>query len=113
MKSITTKYHGPTNSRGSRVSATDGDSRIALSWDSALDSDANHDAAAKALCLKLGWANQSLMRGNHNTGNVYVFDSHANRVRFTSEEQELGREMHRKSVPERMAKWEREPRLGA
>ncbi len=31
MKTITTKYHGPTNFAGSRVSATDGENRIILS----------------------------------------------------------------------------------
>lgn len=55
---IITRYLGPTNQRGSRVVATHRrDSsrsnrhpwRKALSWDDALSSEANHQAAAQAL----------------------------------------------------------------
>jgi hypothetical protein len=53
-----------------------------------LDSDGNHDAAALALCEKLGWTQHHLMRGTledragRSTGNVYTFDEHSNRVRI-------------------------------
>lgn len=55
-QSIVTKYIGPGNVRGSRVSATaSGGARISSRWDDALDSDANHIFAARALAVKLGW----------------------------------------------------------
>ena len=72
MKAILTKYHGPTNYKGSRYSATDGDTRVILSADDSLSSDANHDRAALALCTKLQWDGE-LVRGGLKNGNVYVF----------------------------------------
>lgn len=55
-QSIRTKYHGPSNYRGSRVSATSTSGhRLMLEWDDALNTDENHTAAAAALARKLGW----------------------------------------------------------
>jgi len=54
-QAIVTKYLGPTNHRGSRVKATADAGSVTLSWDHALNSDANHIEAAKALARKLGW----------------------------------------------------------
>ncbi len=54
FSSIKTKYLGPTNYRGSRVSVTDDggfDSnprRLVVGWDYALDTTGNHAAAAAA-----------------------------------------------------------------
>lgn len=81
MKAIVTKYHGPTNTRGSRISATDLDgNKVTLSYASELSSEENHDAAAKALCVKMGWTQHPLMRGGLAHGNVYTFDAPCNRV---------------------------------
>ncbi len=55
MQSIITKYHGPTNVRGSRVSAKADAGRIVLDWDHALNADNNHVRAAQALAVKFGW----------------------------------------------------------
>jgi len=54
MKSITTKYIGPSNTKRSRIKATDGDNSVTLSYDDSLSSDENHRVAAKSLCNKLG-----------------------------------------------------------
>jgi hypothetical protein len=55
-QSIQTRYIGPTNTRGSRVSATSASGhRIILEWDDALNTDDNHKAAAAALAHKLDW----------------------------------------------------------
>ena len=68
MKTITTKYHGPTNIKPSRVTASDEDGhRVTLVSN-------DHDAAAVALCAKMGWTQHNLVRGNQKHGNVYVFD---------------------------------------
>jgi hypothetical protein len=84
MKAITTKYHGPTDTRGSRYSASDADNnRVSISIDHENGSEANHDAAAIALCHKMKW-DGPLMKGAVKGGYVYVFDAHANRVRFDS-----------------------------
>lgn len=56
MKAITTRYAGPTNTRGSRIIASEPDGkRLTLSYDSSLDSETNHRVAAEALRDKLGW----------------------------------------------------------
>lgn len=54
MKTLTTrmvqtKYHGPTNTKGSRVSATNVNTRkrITIQWDHALNPRANHETAAR------------------------------------------------------------------
>ncbi len=49
MKAIRTKYFGPTDTRGARFQADDGEgNRVTVSYDYALDSGANHGAAAHA-----------------------------------------------------------------
>lgn len=55
MQAIITKYHGPTNAHGSRVSAKCDAGRIFVPWDDAMNADQNHNAAAEALARKLDW----------------------------------------------------------
>jgi len=55
LQAIVTRYHGPTNYKGSRVSARADAGRIILPWDYALNVDENHAAAAHALADRLGW----------------------------------------------------------
>ncbi len=72
-QAITTKYIGPTDSRGARVKATAQAGSVTLSWDHALDTDDNHLAAAKALQKKYGWTGTLCGGGLPNgSGNVYV-----------------------------------------
>lgn len=74
MKAIQTKYLGPTTFRGSRVKAWDSDNNsVTLSWDHALNTEANHRSAANALCLQMNWACSSLIGGWIKTGMVFVF----------------------------------------
>ena len=55
-QAIVTRYLGATNFRDSRVKATSASGlTLTLSWDHALDVDANHIAAARALATKLQW----------------------------------------------------------
>ena len=80
MQSITTKYHGATNFKGSHVSATaSGGARVMISYDDALSTDGNHDAAAAALVKKLKWDPATLIRGGapKGRGNVYVMLSNS------------------------------------
>lgn len=72
MKSITTKYHGATNFKPSKFTATDGDNRVTVSYDHELDADGNHRAAAIALCKKLDWHGK-LAQGSTKQGCVFVF----------------------------------------
>lgn len=73
MQAITTKYLGPTNHRGSRVKATCEAGSVIVGWDHALDSQGNHDAACRAMALKMGWHGHWLGGGLPSTaGNAYV-----------------------------------------
>ena len=57
MKAIITTYHGPTNTKGSRISADDGDgNRVTISVNGSLNFDLNHAEAVKALCKKMNWS---------------------------------------------------------
>ena len=53
MQAILTKYHGPTNTRPSRVSATWGKHRVYVSWDHGLDTIENHAQAVRAMRTKI------------------------------------------------------------
>jgi len=65
MKAIKTKYLGPTNTRGSRIKASDGcGNAIVINWDYELDVDKNHKVAAITLCKKMKW-NTSFATGWH------------------------------------------------
>lgn len=74
-QAIVTKYHGPTNTRGSQVSARAEAGRIFVEWDDALNSGDNHTAAARALLEKLGWLEFNDFVGGGlpgTTGTVFV-----------------------------------------
>jgi hypothetical protein len=72
-QAIATRYHGPTNARGARVSATAQAGRIYVSWDYALGMDENHDAAARAFVAKWGWDGRWIGGGSPDgRGNVYT-----------------------------------------
>lgn len=55
MQAIVTKFHGPTDFRGSRITARAAAGRVTLPWRYHLDIAGNHTAAAEALARKLGW----------------------------------------------------------
>src|ERR1700733_1724485 len=73
MKAITTTYHGPTNTRGSRITATDENgNRITISYPYELSGEAVHRAAALALCAKMNWTGR-LTGASLKRGYVFVF----------------------------------------
>ena len=81
MKAILTKYFGPGNKRGARIKASDEDrNSVFFGCDDTLDMAGNHDAAAIALCRKMGWTQHGLVRGWINGGAVYVFNVQQSRV---------------------------------
>ena len=55
MKAIQTVYHGPTDTRGSRIIASCDGGKVICSYDSALEKEHNHREAAQKLCIKMGW----------------------------------------------------------
>jgi len=74
-QSITTRYIGPTNFRGSRIKATASSGlSVTVSYEDALSIDDNHKAAAVALCKKYDWHGKLAVGGAlGERGNVYVF----------------------------------------
>ena len=74
MKAILTKYHGPGNKRGSRISADDRDgNRIVLSYDDSMSPEENHVVAARTLCSKMKWSGQRVHGWLQGIGEVHVF----------------------------------------
>ena len=73
LRSIITRYLGPTDCRGTRIVADAGKgARLTMPYDHALNTNENHAEAAKALCLKMGWDKvQAIYSGGHESG-VYV-----------------------------------------
>ena len=55
MQAITLRYHGPTNTLGSRISATAECGRVVTGWDYALGQTENYHAAALAFLTRWGW----------------------------------------------------------
>lgn len=73
MKAIVTKYHGPTNARGARISASDTDrNRISIPYPHELSGEDVYRKAAQALCLKMKWPT-SLIGGGTKDGYIFVF----------------------------------------
>lgn len=73
-QAISTKCHGPTNTRGSRISAKAQAGRVSVPYDHALSVQGNHEAAARALAEKFGWVGKLVGGGNpEGTGEVFVF----------------------------------------
>lgn len=73
MQSIETKYLGPTNNRGARITATCNGNKITIPYPYQLSGQAVHEAAALALCVKMGWE-PKLTGGATRTGYVFVFN---------------------------------------
>jgi hypothetical protein len=55
LQAIVTRYHGPTNHKGSRISARAEAGRIFRHYDHALDAKENHAQAALDLAESMGW----------------------------------------------------------
>lgn len=73
-QTIITKYLGPSNVRGSRISArTTSGCRIVLDWDDSLNSEKNHWEAMATLAMKLNWANIHTAVGGTLRGGAVVW----------------------------------------
>lgn len=55
MQAIIVKYHGPTDTKGARMSARCDAGRVTVPWDHALSIGDNARAACLALLSKIGW----------------------------------------------------------
>jgi len=73
MQTIITHWLPPTNFRGSRIKArTSSGVYVIVPWDHALNIERNHNAAARALCRKLGWSGEWVRGWDEKAGYVFV-----------------------------------------
>jgi hypothetical protein len=72
MVAIETRYHGPTDYRGARITATANGNRVTVSYPYELSGEDCHRVAAEALCAKMKWP-WKLIGGGTNKGYVFVF----------------------------------------
>lgn len=78
MKAIQTKYHGPSNVRGSRIIADDHDgNRVIVPYDYSKSGHHVHFVAVQALCRKMGWNGHVVCGGLSGGVYVWVFLDHA------------------------------------
>lgn len=77
MKTILTKYLPATSTKPGRYKATDAIDgySVTVSTDYSLGSEANHVAAAEALCKKMGWTHHNRATGALKKGYCHVFTS--------------------------------------
>ena len=74
MKAIKTTYIAATNTKGSRILATDEDkNKVYIPYPSELSDMDCYAKAAIALCLKMGWTGQ-LRGGGFKSGYFFVFE---------------------------------------
>lgn len=71
---VRTRYLGPTNSRGARVKATTASGlAVTVSWDHALNSTENHEAAFRAMLAKSGNAVAGVVYANGGFDDGFAF----------------------------------------
>jgi hypothetical protein len=77
MLAIQTKYLGPTNSRGARITASAKSFKVIIPYPYELDGVACHFNAVKALIdkNKLDWPLENMRYGENNQGYVFCFDA--------------------------------------
>lgn len=76
MQTIETKYIGPSNKRGSLITAVASGnprSRVVISYNCTLRSEDAHIEAAKTLMHKMGWEG-TMIGGHTKAGMVFVFE---------------------------------------
>jgi hypothetical protein len=75
MKAIFTKYHGPTNYKGSRITASDSDgNKVTIPYNYEVSDEDVYKLAADALMHKMGWTGE-LVGGWYTHGMVFVFSN--------------------------------------
>ena len=75
MQCITTKYMGPTDTKGARIKATISSGKISATIPYPHEDSRNaHALAALKLARKIGWTG-TLIEGSTKTGSVFVFAS--------------------------------------
>jgi hypothetical protein len=69
MQAIRTRYHGATNTRGSRITASCEAGSLTMPFDYSLNDEGNHAKAAQLMIKRLGWS--GLFLGGQFDGDHY------------------------------------------
>ena len=69
MQAIRTRYHGPTNTRGSRITATCEAGSLTMPFDYSLNDEGNHRKAVELLMKRLQWV--AVYQGGEFGGDYY------------------------------------------
>jgi len=73
LQTIETKYHGPTNTQGARISATTASGiRKTYPYRYEMSADDNHKEAAALLTIEMGWDEMQWFGGKTKSGCVFV-----------------------------------------
>lgn len=72
MQTITVKYLGPTNTKGTRIKASCEGGSVTVSRDYSAEVEQDYMRAAKALKDKMGWSGD-MVGGHTRDGMVFVF----------------------------------------
>jgi hypothetical protein len=74
MQIITTRYHGPTDHHGARITATsESGLRATVGYPHELDGEKCHRVAVLALCERLGWEGTLIAGALRHGGYCYVW----------------------------------------
>jgi hypothetical protein len=77
FQAIQTKYHGPTNTRGARISAVCAGGKCSIPYPYELSGTEVHYKAAQTLCAKLNWNPDTLVGGCLHDGTyAFVFNDY-------------------------------------
>ena len=79
MKTITAKYIGPTNTKPSRISVTDGDTQRIHSINQSVSFECNCMTYVALFCAELNW-HGTLQGGHTKDGMVFTFEDPAYRL---------------------------------
>lgn len=69
---ITTKKLGPTDTRGTRITATGGGHRVTIPYPYDLNTFDAHLSAAKIIAEKFGWTKMAFADSNDRKGYVFI-----------------------------------------
>lgn len=73
MQAIVTRFLGPTNTKGSRISASFGDSRAFVPYDHSMSAYKNYEQAALEMLKKQCLDDKYSLIGGNIKGNTYAF----------------------------------------
>lgn len=82
-QAITTTFHGPTDTKGSRVTARAAAGSCTVECEDSYSIEDNHAAAARKLAERFNWAGRFFIGSIHRGGYVFVLADEPDTLAFT------------------------------